>query len=106
MKFEKAFEAFAAFLETLSVAMTAANSINPVVIFFRCATKKKMYGKMMETIFISAVILIFHKKNHPPNYSSLNENNQIPRSKTLVTTIFNCIYMLLNIQRKIIIFLN
>jgi hypothetical protein len=38
MKFEKAFEAFAAFLETLSLAiMTAANSINPVVIFFRCA---------------------------------------------------------------------
>jgi hypothetical protein len=36
MKFEKAFEAFAAFLETFSVAMTAANSINPVVIFFRC----------------------------------------------------------------------
>jgi hypothetical protein len=36
MKFEKAFEAFAAFLETLSVAMTAANSINPVVNFFRC----------------------------------------------------------------------
>jgi hypothetical protein len=34
MKFEKAFEAFAAFLETLSVAMTAANSINPVVNFF------------------------------------------------------------------------
>jgi hypothetical protein len=30
MKFEKAFEAFAAFLETFSVAMTAANSINPV----------------------------------------------------------------------------
>jgi hypothetical protein len=38
MKFEKAFEAFAAFLETLSVAMTAANSINPVVNFFRCTT--------------------------------------------------------------------
>jgi hypothetical protein len=36
MKFEKAFEAYAAFLETFSVAMTAANSINPVVIFFRC----------------------------------------------------------------------
>jgi hypothetical protein len=36
MKFEKALEAFAAFLETLSVAMTAANSINPVVNFFRC----------------------------------------------------------------------
>jgi hypothetical protein len=36
MKFEKAFEAFAAFLETLSVAMTAANFINPVVNFFRC----------------------------------------------------------------------
>jgi hypothetical protein len=36
MKFEKAFEAFAAFLETFSVAMTAANSINPVVNFFRC----------------------------------------------------------------------
>jgi hypothetical protein len=36
MKFENAFEAFAAFLETLSVAMTAANSINPVVNFFRC----------------------------------------------------------------------
>jgi hypothetical protein len=36
MKFEKAFEAFAVFLETLSVAMTAANSINPVVNFFRC----------------------------------------------------------------------
>jgi hypothetical protein len=32
MKFEKA---FVAFLETLSVAMTAANSTNPVVIFFR-----------------------------------------------------------------------
>jgi hypothetical protein len=31
MKFEKA---FVAFLETLSVAMTAANSSNPVVIFF------------------------------------------------------------------------
>jgi hypothetical protein len=37
MKFEKAFEAYAAFLETFSVAMTAANSINPVVIFFRCS---------------------------------------------------------------------
>jgi hypothetical protein len=36
MIFQKAFEAFAAFLETLSVAMTAANSINPVVNFFRC----------------------------------------------------------------------
>jgi hypothetical protein len=36
MKFGKAFEAFAAFLETLPVAMTAANSINPVVNFFRC----------------------------------------------------------------------
>jgi hypothetical protein len=36
MKFEKAFEAYVAFLETFSVAMTAANSINPVVIFFRC----------------------------------------------------------------------
>jgi hypothetical protein len=36
MKFEKALEAFAAFLETLSVAMTAANSINPIVNFFRC----------------------------------------------------------------------
>jgi hypothetical protein len=36
MKFEKAFEAFVAFLETLSVAMTAANSTNPVVDFFRC----------------------------------------------------------------------
>jgi hypothetical protein len=36
MKFEKAFEAFAGFLETFSAAMTAANSINPVVIFFRC----------------------------------------------------------------------
>jgi hypothetical protein len=34
MKFEKAFEAFVAFLETLSEAMTAANSTNPVVIFF------------------------------------------------------------------------
>jgi hypothetical protein len=33
MTFEKA---FAAFQETLSVAMTAANSINPVVNFFRC----------------------------------------------------------------------
>jgi hypothetical protein len=39
MKFEKAFEAFAAFLETFSVAMTAASSINPVVIFFRCKSK-------------------------------------------------------------------
>jgi hypothetical protein len=38
MKFEKAFIAFRAFLETLSVAMTAANSTNPVVIFFRCIT--------------------------------------------------------------------
>jgi hypothetical protein len=36
MKFEKAFVAFRAFLETLSVAMTAANSTNPVVNFFRC----------------------------------------------------------------------
>jgi hypothetical protein len=36
MKFEKTFEAFAAFPETLSVAMTAANSINSVVNFFRC----------------------------------------------------------------------
>jgi hypothetical protein len=37
MKFDKAFEAFVAFLETLSVAMTAANSTNPVVVdFFRC----------------------------------------------------------------------
>jgi hypothetical protein len=33
MKFEKA---FVAVLETLSVAMTAANSSNPVVNFFRC----------------------------------------------------------------------
>jgi hypothetical protein len=39
MKFEKAFEAFVAFLETLSVAMTAANSTNPVVDFFRCSIK-------------------------------------------------------------------
>jgi hypothetical protein len=37
MKFEKAFEAFAAFMETLSVVMTAAYSINPVVNFFRCS---------------------------------------------------------------------
>jgi hypothetical protein len=37
MKFEKAFEAFAAFLKTLSVAMTAAHSINPVVNFFWCS---------------------------------------------------------------------
>jgi hypothetical protein len=37
MKFEKVFEAFAAFLETFSVAMTAANSINLVVIFFLCS---------------------------------------------------------------------
>jgi hypothetical protein len=37
MKFEKAFEAFVAFLKKiLSVAMTAANSTNPVVNFFRC----------------------------------------------------------------------
>jgi hypothetical protein len=36
MKFIKAFEAYAAFLETFSVAMTAANSINSVVNFFRC----------------------------------------------------------------------
>jgi hypothetical protein len=36
MKFDKAFEAFVAFLETLSVAMTASNSTNPVVDFFRC----------------------------------------------------------------------
>jgi hypothetical protein len=45
MKFEKALEAFAAFLETLSVAMTAANSINPVVNFFRCVQRmiKKRY---------------------------------------------------------------
>jgi hypothetical protein len=34
MKFEKAFEAFVAFLETLSVAMTAAYSTNTVVDFF------------------------------------------------------------------------
>jgi hypothetical protein len=40
MKFEKTFEAFAAFLETLSVAMTAANSINSVVNFFRCRCAK------------------------------------------------------------------
>jgi hypothetical protein len=33
MKFGEAFEAFAAFLETFSEAMTAANFINPVVIF-------------------------------------------------------------------------
>jgi hypothetical protein len=36
MKFKKAFEAFVAYLETFSVAMTAADSINPLVIFFRC----------------------------------------------------------------------
>jgi hypothetical protein len=36
MKFKKAFEAFAAFLETFSVAMTAANFINPVVFFSVC----------------------------------------------------------------------
>jgi hypothetical protein len=41
MKFEKVFEAFAAFLETLSVAITAANSINPVVNFFRCVMNWK-----------------------------------------------------------------
>jgi hypothetical protein len=41
MKFEKTFEAFAAFLETLSVAMTAANSINSVVNFFRCRNVQK-----------------------------------------------------------------
>jgi hypothetical protein len=35
MKFEKAFVAFRSFLETLSVAMTAANSTDPVVNFFR-----------------------------------------------------------------------
>jgi hypothetical protein len=40
MKFEKAFEAFVAFLETLSVAMTAAHSTNPVVDFFRCKNVK------------------------------------------------------------------
>jgi hypothetical protein len=44
MQFEKAFEAFAAFLETLSVAMTAANSINPVVNFFRC-TERSFHRK-------------------------------------------------------------
>jgi hypothetical protein len=38
MKFENAFVAFRAFLETLSVAMTAANSTNPVVIFFSVYT--------------------------------------------------------------------
>jgi hypothetical protein len=41
MKFEKAVIAFRAFLETLSVAMTAANNTNPVVNFFRCT----MYGE-------------------------------------------------------------
>jgi hypothetical protein len=39
MKFEKAFEAYAAFLETFSVMATAANSISPVVIYFRCTLK-------------------------------------------------------------------
>jgi hypothetical protein len=45
MKFEKTFEAFAAFLETLSVAMTAANSINSVVNFFRCIGPELVAGE-------------------------------------------------------------
>jgi hypothetical protein len=40
---KKTFEAFAAFLETLSVAMTAANSINSVVNFFRCIYYKEKF---------------------------------------------------------------
>jgi hypothetical protein len=52
MKFEKAFEAFATFLETLSEAMTAANSINPVVNFFSvhtCHTGNKIYNLLRES---------------------------------------------------------
>jgi hypothetical protein len=40
LKFEKP---FVAFLETLSVAMTAANSTNPVVIFFRCTVRIQIF---------------------------------------------------------------
>jgi hypothetical protein len=51
MKFEMAFEAFAASLETLSVAMTAANSINPVVNFFRCSVEKNENFVLLIFIF-------------------------------------------------------
>jgi hypothetical protein len=61
MKFENAFEAFAAFLETLSVAMTAVNSINPVVNFFRCSAH---FLKMCSKKFgVFCWIHFFYKHN-------------------------------------------
>jgi hypothetical protein len=52
MKFKKAFEVFAAFLETFSVAMTAANFINPVVIFFRCGRLSAMLDEIHQQSII------------------------------------------------------
>jgi hypothetical protein len=52
MKFEKAFEAFVAFLDTLSEAMTAANSTNPVVNFFRCTLKNPADYRLRQTLDI------------------------------------------------------
>jgi hypothetical protein len=59
MKFEKAFEAFATFLETLSVAMTAAYSINQVVNFFRCTLNSDPWYQSQISDYVSTLIISF-----------------------------------------------